>query len=59
MENPYDTIFEIIKRKCKYVAVKKVDNLINNLEKRNFIKTTLGGCIFNVKKDNLCLKMIM
>tara|TARA_B110000879_G_C10830879_1_gene377840 strand:+ start:132 stop:617 length:486 start_codon:yes stop_codon:yes gene_type:complete len=27
MENPYDTIFEIIKRKCKYVAVKKVDNL--------------------------------
>ena len=36
---------------------KKVDNLINNLEKRNFIKTTLGGCIFNVKKDNLCLKI--
>ena len=27
MDNPYDTIFEIIKRKCKYVAVKKVDNL--------------------------------
>jgi tRNA(Ile)-lysidine synthase len=36
---------------------KKVENLIKNTEKRNFKKSTLGGCIFIVKKDNLCLKI--
>jgi tRNA(Ile)-lysidine synthase len=36
---------------------KKVENLIKNLEKRNFKKSTLGGCIFILKKDNLCLKI--
>ena len=36
---------------------KKVENLIVNLEKRNFKKSTLGGCIFILKKDNLCLKV--
>jgi tRNA(Ile)-lysidine synthase len=35
---------------------KKVENLIINLEKRNFKKSTLNGCIFILKKDNLCLK---
>ncbi|MDC1092603.1 tRNA lysidine(34) synthetase TilS [Pelagibacteraceae bacterium] len=36
---------------------KKVENLIKNIEKRNFRKSTLGGCIFISKKDNLCLKI--
>ena len=36
---------------------KKVENLIKNLEKRNFNKSTLGGCIFVLKKENLCLKI--
>ena len=27
IENTYDNIFEIINRKCKYVEVKKIDNL--------------------------------
>ena len=36
---------------------KKVENLIINLEKRNFKKSTLSGCIFILKKDNLCLKV--
>ena len=36
---------------------KKVDNLIKNIGKRNFKKTTLGGCIFILEKDNLCLKI--
>ena len=36
---------------------KKVDNLINNLEKKEFKKTTLGGCIFFKKNGNLCLKV--
>ena len=35
---------------------KKVSNLIENVEKKNFKKTTLGGCIFVKKKGNLCLK---
>jgi len=36
---------------------KKVENLIKSVEKRNFKKTTLGGCVFIIKKDNLCLKL--
>ena len=36
---------------------KKVDNLIENLEKRKFKKSTLGGCIFFKKGKNLCLKV--
>ena len=36
---------------------KKVENLIKNIEKRNFKKSTLSGCIFILKKDNLCLKI--
>ncbi len=35
---------------------KKVENLIKNLDKRYFKKTTLGGCIFFKKGENLCLK---
>jgi tRNA(Ile)-lysidine synthase len=34
---------------------KKVSNLIQNIEKNSFKKSTLGGCIFILKKDNLCL----
>ena len=36
---------------------KKVDNLINSLEKKEFKKSTLGGCIFFKKDGNLCLKV--
>jgi len=36
---------------------KKVENLINNIQKSNFKKSTLGGCIFAIKKDKLCLKI--
>ena len=35
---------------------KKVQNLINNIDSNNFKKSTLGGCIFFKKGDNLCLK---
>ena len=35
---------------------KKVDNLIKNIEKGDFKKSTLGGCVFIIKKGNLCLK---
>ena len=35
---------------------KKVKNLIVTIKRKNFKKATLGGCIFILKKDNLCLK---
>jgi tRNA(Ile)-lysidine synthase len=34
---------------------KKVNNLIKNIEKKDFKKSTLGGCIFFKKDQNLCL----
>ncbi|RPG94429.1 MAG: tRNA lysidine(34) synthetase TilS [Candidatus Pelagibacter sp. TMED286] len=36
---------------------KKVDNLISNIEKKEFKKTSLGGCVFFKKGKNLCLKL--
>ena len=36
---------------------KKINNLIKSLEKLEFKKTTLGGCVFFKKGDNLCLKV--
>ena len=36
---------------------KKVNNLIRSIQKSNFKKATLGGCVFILKKDNLCLKI--
>ena len=36
---------------------KKVDNLIKNIEKKEFKKISLGGCIFFKKGENLCLKV--
>jgi len=35
---------------------KKVENLIKNINRRDFKKSTLGGCIFFKKGENLCLK---
>jgi tRNA(Ile)-lysidine synthase len=35
---------------------KKVNNLISNLARKDFKKTSLGGCIFFKKGENLCLK---
>ena len=36
---------------------KKVDNLIKSIDKINFKKSTLGGCVFFKRGDNLCLKV--
>ena len=35
---------------------KKVNNLINVLNKKNFKRSTLGGCFFSKKGENICLK---
>jgi|TARA_B110000211_G_C14033441_1_gene533290 tRNA(Ile)-lysidine synthase len=45
-----------VKNNYYHPRSKKVDNLIRNIEKKNFKKSTLGGCIFIIKKANLCLK---
>ena len=36
---------------------KKVANLIESLNEKNFKRSTLGGCIFFKKNSNLCLKV--
>ncbi len=36
---------------------RKVNNLIINIEKKDFKKSTLGGCVFFKKGENLCLKV--
>ena len=36
---------------------KKIENLIKNLNKKEFKKSTLGGCIFFKKDENICLKV--
>jgi tRNA(Ile)-lysidine synthase len=36
---------------------KKVENLIINIEKKEFKKNSLGGCVFFKKGKNLCLKV--
>ena len=54
------SLFEMRKKQLKKnyydLRSKKVVNLIKNLDKKNFKKSTLGGCIFFKKEDNLCLK---
>ena len=39
------------------IRSKKVENLIVNIDKKEFKKTSLGGCIFFKKNENLCLKV--
>jgi len=59
-----DTKMALINKSIKHLKnnyydlrSKKVDNLIENLEKRKFKKSTLGGCVFFKKGKNLCLKV--
>ena len=60
----YDTKIALINEAVKQIKKnyydlrsKKVQNLINNIKKINFKKSTLGGCVFFKKGDNLCLKL--
>ena len=48
---------KILKNNYYDLRSKKVKNLITNLDKINFKKSTLGGCIFFKKNENLCLKL--
>ncbi len=46
-----------LKKNYYSVRSKKVETLITNLNKRDFKRSTLGGCIFFKKGENLCLKI--
>ena len=46
-----------LKKNYYNLRSKKVNNLIITIEKKNFKKATLGGCILHLNKDNLCLKI--
>jgi tRNA(Ile)-lysidine synthase len=45
-----------LKKNYYDLRAKKVNNLINKVSKKDFKKSTLGGCIFYKKGHNLCLK---
>ncbi len=46
---------KILKNNYYALRSKKVDNLIKSIKTKTFKKHTLGGCIFYVKKDKICL----
>ena len=48
---------KLLKNNYYDLRSKKVKNLITNLDKIDFKKSTLGGCIFFKKNENLCLKL--
>ena len=48
---------KIIKKNYYDLRSKKVENLIKNINKKDFKKSTLGGCIFYRKDENLCIKI--
>ena len=46
-----------LKKNYYDLRAKKVNNLIQSIEKRDFKMTSLGGCVFFKKNENLCLKV--
>ena len=47
---------KILKKNYYNLRSKKVINLIKKLQLKSFKKATLGGCLFFLKRDKLCLK---
>ena len=48
---------KILKSNYYDLRSKKVENLIHRFKKQDFKQSTLGGCIFLKKDQNLCLKI--
>ena len=48
---------KILRKNYYDLRSKKVSNLIERLDKKNFKKSTLGGCTFFKKDNNLCLRV--
>ena len=55
----FDNVRELKILKSNYYDLrsKKVENLIHRFKKQDFKQSTLGGCIFLKKDQNLCLKI--
>ena len=51
-----NTSIKKLKKNYYDLRAKKVANLIRTIDIQGFKKTTLGGCIFFKKGNNLCLK---
>ena len=47
---------KLIKKNYYDLRSKKVENLIKSLDKKSFKRSTLGGCIFSKKDQNISLK---
>jgi hypothetical protein len=47
---------KILKKNYYDLRSKKVESLIQRIKRRDFKKSTLGGCVFFKKNQNLCLK---
>ena len=45
-----------LKKNYYNLRAKKIVNLIKQLKLKSFKKATLGGCLFFLKRDKLCLK---
>ncbi len=54
--NFINTCIKKLKNNYYDLRSKKVDNLIRKINRRDFNKSTLGGCIFFKNGENLCLK---
>ena len=48
---------KLLKNNYYDLRSRKVENLIKNLNRIDFKKLTLGGCIFSKKEENLCLRV--
>ena len=54
--NVINDSIKLLKKNYYNLRSKKVINLITQLKFKSFKKATLGGCLFFIKRDKLCLK---
>ena len=48
---------KLLKKNYYDLRSQKIENLIINLNRKDFKRVTLGGCIFSKKEGNICLKV--
>ncbi len=54
--NVVNTSIKRLKKNYYNPRSKKVINLILSFKRKDFKRSTLGGCLFTIKKDQICLK---
>ena len=55
--NVINKSIKILKKNYYNLRAKKVNNIIQKLESKEFVKTSLAKCLFYLEKDNLCIKV--